>query len=888
MSSSPPPSSAGDPTGIFTSAAETGDVVIAGRYRLLQQLGEGGFGVVYLAEQREPVQRTVAVKVIKPGMDSAQIIARFEQERQALALMDHPNIAKVLDGGTTDVESGGVSHARSFGAAGGRPFFVMELVRGLPITRYCDEQRLTTSERLELFIPVCHAIQHAHQKGIIHRDLKPSNVLVTLKDDKPVPKVIDFGVAKAVHQRLTERTMFTEIGALIGTPEYMSPEQAGVNPFDIDTRSDIYSLGVLLYELLTGVTPLDRKRLRQAAFDEVLRLIREVEPAKPSTRITAIEELPSVAAQRQVEPRKLRHVLQGDLDWVVMKALEKDRRRRYETANGFALDIQRYLNDEPVLASPPSAAYRMRKFIKRNKGPVIAANLVMLALVAGVFGITAGLIQAKRERDEKERARVEAEESFRQARAAVDDYFTAVSESRLLNVPGMQPLRKELLDKALRYYQGFLERRSEEPAVRAEVAATHYRVGMITQMIGSKAEALASFERSLKLYEQLVRDHPEDRKYQCDMAICCNDMGNLYRSLARPDDALRLHQQALAIRGEVARDLPTAARVQNELAKSYGNVGDILIEAGKSEDALVSYEKARAINEPLARMNAPSLDFPSELGRTHNNASVFRIDLAIDLEMIGYIQSRIGQSDDAIRSRRQAIAELEAALQEDASLLDAQSRLAGGYNGLGYELTQRGEHDEALGYHDKARLIVERLVAENPGVSNFQGQLAGTYNNIARVYNKQGRRREAAELYQEAMTVQQQLVRAHPDVVGYQSTLAYLHRGLGRVHAAEGERAKAIEWFQKAQAIDERYADKYPLVRYDLACDLALCVPLIEAESEREKQAELAIETLKRALADGYKHHILIATDPDLDALRDRPDFRELVGERHAVEAATK
>src|SRR5262245_31585449 len=289
-------------------------------------------------------------------MDSQQVIARFEAERQALALMDHVNIARVLDAGTTPA---------------GRPYFVMELVHGVPITQYCDDQRLTPRQRLELFVPVCQAIQHAHQKGIIHRDIKPSNVMVTLYDGKPVPKVIDFGVAKATEQKLTERTLFTQYGTMVGTLEYMSPEQAEMSALGVDTRGDIYSLGVLLYELLTGSTPLSQKRLKEATYGEILRMIKEEEPPRPSTRLSdSGEALASTSEQRQTEPAKLTRLVRGELDWIVMKALEKDRNRRYETANGFALDVQRYLSDEPVQACPPSASYRLRKFVRRNQRPL--------------------------------------------------------------------------------------------------------------------------------------------------------------------------------------------------------------------------------------------------------------------------------------------------------------------------------------------------------------------------------------------------------------------------------------------------------------------------------------------------------------------------------------
>ena len=290
-------------------------------------------GVVYMAEQQEPVARRVALKIIKPGMDTQQVIARFEAERQALAMMDHPNIAKVLDAGTTD---------------SGRPYFVMELVNGIPITEFCDQQHLTARERLELFIPICQAVQHAHQKGIIHRDIKPSNILIALYDGRPVPKVIDFGVAKAISQKLTEKTVFTGLGQIVGTLEYMSPEQAQRNQLDIDTRSDVYSLGVVLYELLTGDTPFDKRRLRSSAWDEMLRIIREEEPPKPSTKLSSSEILASVAANRKIDPAKLSALVRGELDWIVMKALEKDRTRRYETASGLAADVQHFLDDEPV------------------------------------------------------------------------------------------------------------------------------------------------------------------------------------------------------------------------------------------------------------------------------------------------------------------------------------------------------------------------------------------------------------------------------------------------------------------------------------------------------------------------------------------------------------
>ncbi len=352
-----------------------------GNYRLTAKIGEGGMGIVFAAEQTRPIQRRVALKVIKPGMDSEQVIARFEAERQALALMDHPNIANVLDASTTDR---------------GRPYFVMELVQGNPITEYCDDQHLSLNERLELFITVCQAVQHAHQKGIIHRDLKPSNILVAHDGAHATPKVIDFGVAKATIQKLTDKTLFTQYGQIVGTLEYMSPEQSQYNQLDVDTRSDIYSLGIILYELLTGTIPLDRERLQSTTFDEMLRIIRQEEPPRPSSRLRAMEALSVVAEKRRSSPHKLKSLIRGELDWIVMRSLEKDRAQRYETAAAFATDIQRYLSDEPVFACPPSARYRIKKALRRNLRYVIAVSIIFLSLVAGVIGTSLQWLRSNR------------------------------------------------------------------------------------------------------------------------------------------------------------------------------------------------------------------------------------------------------------------------------------------------------------------------------------------------------------------------------------------------------------------------------------------------------------------------------------------------------------
>jgi serine/threonine protein kinase len=433
-----------------------------GPYKLMEQIGEGGMGLVFVAQQQQPVHRRVALKVIKPGMDSRQVVARFEAERQALALMDHPNIAKVLDGGET---------------SGGRPYFVMELVKGVTITEYCDQNQVPIRPRLELFVSVCQAVQHAHQKGIIHRDLKPSNVLVVSHDGTPVAKVIDFGVAKAIGQQLTDKTIYTQFSQMVGTPLYMSPEQAGQSGLDVDTRSDIYSLGVLLYELLTGTTPFGQERMHELSYDEMRRIIREEEPPKPSTRISTLGQAAiTVSAQRQSDPKRLSQLFRGELDWIVMKCLEKDRNRRYETASALAADVRRYLDDEPVQACPPSLAYRLRKFYRRNKVALFMGGLVAFGLLATLVTLAISRYQIDQKRWEAEENRQEAEANLQKAGDAVNEYFTVVSGSPLLDTPGLEPLRKKLLETALRYYQEFIRQHAASPAFEADVAAGHLRV----------------------------------------------------------------------------------------------------------------------------------------------------------------------------------------------------------------------------------------------------------------------------------------------------------------------------------------------------------------------------------------------------------------------------
>jgi serine/threonine protein kinase len=497
-----------------------------GRYKLLEEIGEGGMGVVYMAEQREPVRRKVALKIVKPGMDTKAVLTRFETERQALAMMDHPNIARVLDAGSTE---------------SGRPFFVMELVKGIPITQYCDQHKLTPRERLRLFVPVCEAIQHAHQKGVIHRDIKPTNVLVAPYDDRPVPKVIDFGLAKAAGQSLTDKTAMTGFGAVVGTPEYMSPEQANLNNLDIDTRSDVYSLGVLLYELLTGTTPVDRKSLDEAAFLEVLRIVREVEAPRPSTKLSSSDTLPSIAANRNTEPAKLANLMKGELDWVVLKALEKDRERRYETANSLARDIQRYLSDEVVEARPPSTGYRLRKFARRYKVHVIAASMVLLALVAGITGTTVGFIRAEQQRQfaEQEQRRIETLEQLANERLIqVEAEKNKVEEEKRAALSTLDALATAYLsagklNQAIKLFEQVRDARMKKlGADHPDTLSTLRNLARAYMMAGNLPQAIALYDQVREIVKKKLGANQPDSS----MMEAIQRLIDLATATNKPDD----------------------------------------------------------------------------------------------------------------------------------------------------------------------------------------------------------------------------------------------------------------------------------------------------------------------------------------------------------------
>jgi tetratricopeptide (TPR) repeat protein len=760
-------------------AGDPDQAVITGRYKLFELLGAGGMGEVYRAEQTQPIERTVAVKVIKSGMDTKQVIARFEAERQALALMDHPNIARVFDAGSTPQA---------------RPYFVMEYVKGVPITNYCDTQKLTTRSRLELFMQLCEGVQHAHQKAIIHRDLKPSNVLVAIQDDKPVPKIIDFGVAKATARKLTEKTAHTALGELIGTPEYMSPEQAEMTGADVDTRTDVYALGVILYELLVGALPFDPRELRKAGFEGILRMIREQDPARPSTKVSTLgERSTEVAKARRTVPDRLRVSLRGDLDWITMKALEKDRTRRYGSAADLESDVRRHLRHEPVLASPPSAAYRMRKFARRNRiGVTFAAVVVtLLAGLALTMTVQAGRIARERDRAnvEAERATAEADRANREAETSdqVSEFLVSVfNVSDPNEARGNVITAREVLDNGAMRIQRELK---DQVLLRAKMMGT---MGRVYQNLGlfPKAESLLVGALDLR-QAKLGREHLETIESLSDLGWLRFWQGEL-------DEARSMHEQALSVRErELGPEHVDTAYSLYYLASTHLWGGDPAGSFALLERALPILERELGPEHQVVAWCVN--DIARALQRMGDHAAGLQYDrraLKIKKNTLGEKHPDVGMAYNNVGHALMTLGRLdEARPYLETSLAIVEKALGPNHFWVATVLDTWGDLSRQLGDYEGARTRLQRaLQILEVSVGPEQWAVPLVLENLALVAQESGNHAEADSLFQRTVGIHEKINPDHVELAQALERYAALLRSMEQVGEAEAMevRAKAI------------------------------------------------------------------------------------------------
>jgi serine/threonine protein kinase/tetratricopeptide (TPR) repeat protein len=799
-----------------------------GHYRIVRWIGEGGMAEVYEAEQEHPIRRIVALKIIKWGMSTKEVIARFDTERQALALMNHPNIARVFDAGATET---------------GRPYFAMEYVRGVRITDYCDTNRLATSQRLELFIQVCEGVQHAHQKGVIHRDIKPSNVLVEIQDEKAVPKLIDFGVAKSTAQHLTERTMFTQLGEIVGTPEYMSPEQAEMTVMDVDTRTDVYALGMLLYELLVGTLPFDERALRRVPVDQVRRTIREDEPRRLSVRLRTVGDGDQVVKNRRTDVGSLTKELRGDLDWITMKALEKDRTRRYSTASELAADIARHLRHEPVLAGPPATTYRIGKFVRRHRLGVAACAAVLMALLVGLAGTAIGLVRARR----AEAVAAAEAETARQ----VSDFLIGLFEvsdpnqargntitAREILEAGASKIDRELADRPLvrarlmdtigKVYQNLGLYGRAEPLMQEALNIRRHERGEQDLQVGTSLLALAWLYRSqgrladgealsrrgIEILEaSLDQDHPDLGLGLRTHGVMLRDLGSL--AAARP-----VLERSL----EIARTARGPEHV--DVAMAHYHLGWLLKLTGHYAEARQHYEQALPILESRLGPDSPRV--------------------AWCLNDLGVVLQNLGENDQA-RQR------LERSLAIKEKVLGPQHPdVAAALNNLGVMFWYMGRYDESKAYYERTLAIREKALGPD------HPEVASVLMNIALAVRLAGNHEAAYPLLERAASIVEKTRDPNSaQLANILIELATLYGSHGRHSEAASFYERSLETFRKSTGLD------HPDVAFSQACYFAVV-------GQRDK----AVQYLKHAVELGYRASL--RRHPDLDSLHGLPEYEAL------------